>query len=427
LTGSELSIEKPQFAFFLLQVNDLADENRTFSLSANDLVRINPNTKSCPVFRTRQDAELTAKLYRAVPVLVNEATGQDGWHVSFLRMFDMSNDSTYFHTRVDLDNKGLNLDRNRFVNDVLYLPLYEGKFIAQFDHRHATLREGSTVQGNKADLTTNDEHQNPHFLIKTRYWVEESTIPKKLGDISWKRKWFVSFRRITRAVDRRSTRFSISPYAGYADTSALLLPQKKSTLIGCLVASMNSFVVDYISRQKISGIHLDFYNVEQLPVLPPDRYTPDLLRFIVPRVLELTYTAWDLQPFANDVWAEVREMGRKGEGERGCTPLQAALLQQWKANQRVVAPSLAHPVTPSPPHTTDFPRPPFTWDAARRSQLRAELDALYARLYGLSREELAYILETFPIVKRKDEAQYGEYRTKRMILEKYEETEPLAR
>ncbi len=69
-----------------------------------------------------------------------------------------------------------------------------------------------------------------------------------------------------------------------------------------------------------------------------------------------------------------------------------------------------------------WPRPPFTWDEARRAQLRADLDGLYAHLYGLTREELAYILETFPIVKRKDEAQYGEYRTKRLVLEAYEAT-----
>jgi len=68
-----------------------------------------------------------------------------------------------------------------------------------------------------------------------------------------------------------------------------------------------------------------------------------------------------------------------------------------------------------------FPHPPFKWHEERRARLRAELDALYARLYGLTREELDYILDTFPIVRRKDEQKYGEYRTKRMVLEQYEE------
>jgi hypothetical protein len=156
----------------------------------------------------------------------------------------------------------------------------------------------------------------------------------------------------------------------------------------------------------MGGTNLNFFIVEQLPIFPPDRYTAKLLRFIVPRVLELTYTAWDLQPFANDVWAEAL----------GNQPLMRALLEQWEANREHTQ---AYP-REAPFIEPGWPRPPFTWDEARRSQLRAELDALYAHLYGLSREELATILETFPIVKRKDEATYGEYRTKRLVLEAYE-------
>jgi hypothetical protein len=68
---------------------------------------------------------------------------------------------------------------------------------------------------------------------------------------------------------------------------------------------------------------------------------------------------------------------------------------------------------------------PFVWDTGRRARLRAELDAVYAHLYGLTREELAYVLDTFPIVHRKDEDAYGAYRTKRMVLAAFETTEPL--
>jgi len=109
--------------------------------------------------------------------------------------------------------------------------------------------------------------------------------------------------------------------------------------------------------------------MRQLPVLPPDRYTPSLLDFIVPRVLELTYTAWDLQPFAQDC------------GYHG---------------------------------------PPFRWDEERRFLLRCELDAAYFHLYGIARDDVDYIMDTFPIVKRKDEAAHGEYRTKRVILGIYD-------
>lgn len=68
---------------------------------------------------------------------------------------------------------------------------------------------------------------------------------------------------------------------------------------------------------------------------------------------------------------------------------------------------------------------PFLWGEERRLQLKCELDAVYAHLYEITIEELDYILETFPIVKRKDIEKYGEYRTKRLILEKYEEFKPM--
>jgi hypothetical protein len=103
--------------------------------------------------------------------------------------------------------------------------------------------------------------------------------------------------------------------------------------------------------------------------LPPDRYTPDLLAFIVPRVVELTYTAWDLQPFVQDILDEIG--------------LQA--WARWFADAPVHtdAPSEGQPATPAP----------FVWDEERRARLRAELDALYAHLYGLTRDEVDYILD----------------------------------
>jgi len=90
----------------------------------------------------------------------------------------------------------------------------------------------------------------------------------------------------------------------------------------------------------------------------------------VPRVLELTYTAWDLEPFAKDC---------------------------------------------------GYDGPPFRWSEERRFLLNSELDAAYFHLYSIERDDVDYIMETFPIVKRKDEKQYGEYRTKRVILEIYDE------
>jgi hypothetical protein len=241
---------------------------------------------------------------------------------------------------------------------------------------------------------------------------------------------------------------------------------------------------------------MNFFIVKQLPVIPPDRYTQTDIEYIAPRVLELTYTAWDIKPFAEDMWnpsppsplsqdgrggaredsepLSPRERGR-GEGfladkqqltfalenpqqqlEIPTTPtqpinqtqLRKLILQQWQANHEA-----NQALTPQPPlprgeeeqdstqnpspsgrgagvreNSDDLPIPPFIWHEERRAQIRAELDAYYAKLYGLTRDELRYILdpadiygvdfpsETFRVLKNNEMKKYGEYRTQRLVL-----------
>jgi hypothetical protein len=140
-----------------------------------------------------------------------------------------------------------------------------------------------------------------------------------------------------------------------------------------LLASFNSFVLDFVARQAVGGSHLTFGIVKQLPILTPQMVSQNapwatevLHKWLEARVLELSFSAWDLSGFAEDL------------GYHG---------------------------------------PPFKWDPVRRELLRAELDAAFFHLYGIERDDVDYILETFPIVKRKDEKEYGEYRSKRLILE----------
>jgi hypothetical protein len=237
--------------------------------------------------------------------------------------------------------------------------------------------------------------------------------------------------------------------------------------------------------------------VSQLPVLPPAAYTPEDLRFIVPRVLELTYTAWDMQPFADDVWQEAddtlraairtqweanrreangewrvasgREASseqRVASSEQGASSEQRVASCKEASGERRVASSnsplatrdslLANSATRHSPLASE-PLAPFIWDDTRRAQIRAELDAYYARLYGLTRKQLRYILdpadltereledildpwedvadpldpaayakrleqstfpgETFRVLKEKEIRQFGEYRTRRLVLE----------
>jgi len=171
---------------------------------------------------------------------------------------------------------------------------------------------------------------------------------------------------------------------------------------------------------------MNFFYVQQFPVLPPSAYTPEDLAFIVPRVLELTYTAWDLAPFAADLWESADEAGRQ------------AIRRQWEENRR--GEKFFAPTGNAPPTIRHSPLPPFRWDTERRFQLRCELDACFFHLYlgtpeewareatpelkalfPTARDALAYILDQFPIVRRKDEERYGVYRTKETILKRYDE------
>ena len=292
------------------------------------------------------------------------------------------------------------------MGDKAYLPLYEGRMIHHFDHRAVSvgITDETQFRSGVSIDTTLEQHMDPDFTAQPRYWVEAQKTREQVP--GYEREWFYGFKDVTSPTNERTFIGTLIPFAAVGNKVPLLLTERSVLMVAALTSNLSTFVFDYTTRQKMGGVSLNFYIVKQLPVLPPDRYNPDLLRFIVPRVLELTYTAWDLQSFADDVWAEA--LGNK--------PLMRALLDQWEANREATQ---AYPRV-SPFIEPGWPRPPFTWDAARRSQLRAELDALYAHLYGLSQKELAYIMETFPIVKRKDEAKYGEYRTKRLVLEAFE-------
>jgi len=146
---------------------------------------------------------------------------------------------------------------------------------------------------------------------------------------------------------------------------------------GCLYANLVAFVLDYTARQKMGGTSLSYFHIKQLPVIPPSAYGNPAQwslhqtcgSWFLPRVLELTFTSCDIAPFA-------RDCGYDG--------------------------------------------PPFRWNAARRFLLRCELDAAFFHLYGVNRDDTDYIMETFPVVKKKDIQQHGDYRTKRTILEIYD-------
>lgn len=382
--------EQAEFAFFLTQVHQLADARRRFKLTPEEFRLINPNTLTCPVFRSERDAELTKKLYRAAPVLIDE-NREDGnpWGISFMAMMHMSADSHLFHSA---PGEGL-------------LPLYEAKMIHQFDHRWATYAPAAgsrETEGDNSRDCTPTEKADPNFAVTPRYWVSETEVNKKLADKNWDKGWLMGWRDITNATNERTVIASVVPRLATGDTLLLMFPdQKHGERIACLLADQCSLVHDFVARQKIGGTHLKYHMKKQIVNLPPSHYTDTDVSFIVPRVLELTYTSYDLIAWANDLGYEGKPFAFGGSGHPALTP---------------------HKAIPGQ-------------NPERRAILRAELDAYYATLYGLNRDELRYILdpadmmgedypsETFRGMKNKDMNAFGEYRTQRLVLEAWDKLE----
>lgn len=580
-----------QFVCFATQVQHLVDGRRRFSLTPDEFRLINPNTRTCPVFRSQRDAELTKKLYRAAPVLIREAQmdgeGKDArevtpeinpWGISFSQgLFNMTSASDLF-----MNGPAQGSEHRR-------LPLYEAKLIHQFDHRWATFIPDPAIDNDdwsSRDVTPS-EKTDPSYQVATRYWVDErevlariARVPSRVANawLAWQKatdaaqqngsgsaeqqsllerhtaltqalaswvagaifrteadrlhaihparsaapsisnlfaesdsnralapaqnaqkainevanantsgwssstawgatqttelllashhpqladalkadgttgkkalplfqkwalqddrsqglsmsneelanlqalqtsgttrlaldwlgawmdrrspRWLMGWRDICRSTDERTVIASVVPRVGVGHTMPLFYIWQPAHQVAAMLGNWSSLTLDYLARQKIGGTHLTYGYLKQFPVLPPDRYTPADLAYIVPRVLELTHTVHDMQAWADDLLAAM--------------------------------PS----ADPRPPEQHGTPLPPFPWNPERRAQLRAELDAYFARLYGLTRDELRYILdpadvmgadypsETFRVLKNNEMREFGEYRTQRLVLEAWDQ------
>jgi hypothetical protein len=392
-----------RFAFYLRRPEHLFDEERFFSLSKSDFQLLNPNTKTCPVFRTKTDAALTKKVCAHVPVMIDSTHVNSGnpWGASFLSMFHMSNDSNIFRTGQQLRGAGFERDRQDWIQRrERYLPLYEAKFIWHFDHRFSSYHNLGKVKGRGGrglPPVTQEEYLDPNFEPEPRYWVSEEEVRARLTAAGWQYNWLVGWRDISSAKLERTVVATAFPRVGVGNSLSLMIFNEMADVrkIAALVGSLASLACDYFARHKVGGTHLNYFVYQQLPILPPETYPEGSLSFIVPRVLELIYTSNSMASFA-------RDLGYDGS--------------------------------------------PFTWDEDRRAQLRAELDAWYARAYGLTRDELRYILdpadvkgadfpsETFRVLKANDISRFGPpagqtpsgmgtYRTARLVLQAWDRLE----
>jgi len=398
-----------RFCFWLTEIIQLMDKNRIFSITKDEIELINPNTKTCPIFRTLTDAAITKKVYANISILDKDESENQDWKPIFNRIFDMSNDSELFTENPSSES----------------LPLYEAKMIWNYDHRFSTYENATQANINEGNLPqlTPEMHIDPNKRILARYCIPKESIQSRIG--TWQKKWFLVFRGIAATNNERTFIYSIIPFIGVGNSApAIMFQESINTLLtAAFLANANSLIYGYIGRQKAAGSNLNFYIIRQMPVLQPSDYNPLLLAKILPKVFELTYSSWDIKSFADDLWNDAGD------------ELKVNLKQQWEENQAVTG---GHEWSPPEWCKIDkegCPLPPFKWDDGRRAELKAELDAIYAKLYGLTTEELRYILdpqdvygpdfpgETFRVLKEKEIRLYGEYRTRRLVLEAWERLE----
>jgi hypothetical protein len=398
--------KRPAFCFNIRRFEQLNEEDRFFELTDEDLSLLNPNTRTCPIFRSSSDASLVRHIYRRLPLVWrHEPVESNPWSLRFLRMFDMATDSDLFKERADLDHLGASRIRNKYVcQDEEFSPLFEAKMIWHFEHRWAAFYDREMGEGRPSRKYVGwygVDYADPDDLAFGRYWVSDREIQARIGS---SRKFCMAFRDITNRDLERTAVFSfLPPLAVGHQAPVVLFDSHSAAEQSCFMADRNSVISDFVVRNKLDGSHLTYFIFKQLPVLPPETYTqpcpwandpkseiphPESLRdWLLPRVLELTYTAWDLEAFASDCG--------------------------WSG-------------------------PPFRWDEERRFLLRCELDAAFFHLYlgpaqewqqqpealtrafPTPRHAVSYIMDTFPIVKRKDEAKHGHYRTKETILQIYD-------
>lgn len=196
--------------------------------------------------------------------------------------------------------------------------------------------------------------------------------------------WLQVFRGITNATNERTCLFAGIPECGVGHSAPVVSFANEPAVAAALImGNVNSIPLDWAARMSIGGVNMSVFIVKQLPVLPPRAY----LREIAPgtvtyaaavarRVLELSYTSDSMRGFAND-------LGYDG--------------------------------------------PPFRWDESVRHRLKCELDAIFAHMYGLDCSQLEWILDTeppgvsFPTLKRNEENEFGEYRTRRYVLQAFDQ------
>ncbi|MFC8710324.1 Eco57I restriction-modification methylase domain-containing protein [Streptomyces sp. NPDC057197] len=386
---------RASFAFRVRRMQDLSDA--LYEMPSDEILAVNPNSGTLPVFKSRRDAEITLGAYQNSSILWLRKEGDGNpWKIGLRQgLFNISTASHLFREEGDFAGSDWSVDDNAFVNSDgrRFLPLYVAKMIHQFDDRFGTYAGQTEAQENMGNLPSvaPEEHCDPEYAPLPKYWAPAFNTPTgELGrdgrpvlapgvdallrDKEWDRDWLMGWRDVTNSGNERTVIFSIIPRVAVGHTLPLMFPQSAGDA-SLLIACLNSSPLDYFARQKVPGKHLTYEYLYQLPVPSPTEmvklgaWVKDPNSWIASRVLELSFTTRRLAGFS-------RDLGFSGE--------------------------------------------PFVWDESRRALIRAELDALFFHFYGIGRDGLCYVMDTFGIVKRDDEHAHGTYRTRDQVLDIYD-------
>ena len=396
INGKNLKCTSFMTSFFLKKIEELKDLDRKIEMQLEDIKLFNPLTNTCPTFYSKVDYNIFKKIYnktRFLLGLINEEVSSTiKLNIKFLRMFDPDKDKKnglFFDFNFVANHK---TESNDFVeiNGKKLVPLYESKMVRIYDHRHATIKINPKSRYRKAIpiYSSDSQHEDVNFSVNPQFWVDVAEVNARKPN---NKKWYAIYKRKITASSKRTLQVCITPAYGFSDSVPVIYNDNSSgddELFCCFVANLNSVVLDFIVRRKMSYVTLSYFILNQLPIISPDYYLHkiklnnnlsieknesnlvSLKSYIARAVLELTFNANNLKYFAKDL---------KYFGE------------------------------------------PFKWNKERRLEITSELDAIFAHLYGITYPELSHILTTFPIIERLDLEDYGEYRTKRLILEKYNE------
>ncbi|MHA1150727.1 MAG: Eco57I restriction-modification methylase domain-containing protein [Promethearchaeota archaeon] len=361
--------------------NIIPKESKLLILKPEDFSLLNPNTLTCPSFSLKKEADLIRRIYKLTEILIKRDENNDiisnPWNIQFNTLFNMSSDSELFYTkeqlREEINAKAANqknLGGIWMKGTKIFYPLYDGKMIWQYDHRYQSEFIDNTKKHRKLKTikTSANQHKMIHFSTTPAYWVEDEKLDDKIPRY-YNRNWFIAFRDITGVNNERTFVATIIPKSGAGHTLPMIFSDIEPKLLACLLANINSIIIDFVTRRKTSGTHMSFYIVEQLPIFPPKKYSKNLIEFISHRVLNLTFNSLDLKEFALDL---------------------------------------------------NYEKNPIQWDAKKRIISKSELDALFSHLYKVTRKELSDILEDFEVLKKYELEEYNEFITKKLVLDAYD-------